>query len=176
MRAANALMRSVRTAYHLGPPGEAFVHQLKRPFVYGAADCGHRCDADADDGGDRLLGYAVENFHLPLFVAGLWSRLRFPVAGTVGFLPSSFSTHCPRTGASPGGTCGRGRFFPWRRGWRCPFCYSVYVDNFAHYSILYGSIGTAIVLLIWLYMSSVVLIMGAEFNGTLISLRKERTA
>ena len=56
------------------------------------------------------------------------------------------------------------------------FCYSVYVDNFAHYSILYGSIGTAIVLLIWLYMSSVVLIMGAEFNGTLISLRKDRTA
>ena len=50
------------------------------------------------------------------------------------------------------------------------------MDNFAHYSILYGSIGTAIVLLIWLYMSSVVLIMGAELNGTLISLRKDRIA
>ena len=33
-----------------------------------------------------------------------------------------------------------------------------------------------IVLLIWLYMSSVVLIMGAELNGTLISLRKDRIA
>ena len=51
--------------------------------------------------------------------------------------------------------------------------YSLYVDNFADYSLLYGSIGTVIVLMIWLYLSAVTLIMGAELNGTLISLRKD---
>ena len=30
-----------------------------------------------------------------------------------------------------------------------------------------------IVLMIWLYMSAMTLIMGAELNGTLISLRKD---
>ena len=42
---------------------------------------------------------------------------------------------------------------------------------------LYGKLWvkcTAIALLIWLYMTAVTLIMGAEFNATLISLRKDR--
>ena len=47
------------------------------------------------------------------------------------------------------------------------------MDNIANYSLLYGSIGTVIALMIWLYMSSVVLIMGAELNGTIMSLRKD---
>ena len=47
------------------------------------------------------------------------------------------------------------------------------MDNIAHYSLLYGSIGAVIVLLIWLYMSATVLIMGAELNGTIMSLRKD---
>ena len=37
-----------------------------------------------------------------------------------------------------------------------------------------STIGTAIALLIWLYMTAVTLIMGAELNATLISLRKDR--
>ena len=41
-------------------------------------------------------------------------------------------------------------------------------------AVLAGSIGTIIVVLIWLYMSAIVLIMGAELNGTLMSLRKEK--
>lgn len=54
--------------------------------------------------------------------------------------------------------------------------YAWYVENIAHYSLLYGSIGTIIVLLIWLNMSAMTLIMGAELNGTLISLRKDQQA
>ena len=49
------------------------------------------------------------------------------------------------------------------------------MEHIAHYSLLYGSIGTVIVLLIWLNMTAMVLIMGAEVNGMLIGLRKERT-
>lgn len=43
--------------------------------------------------------------------------------------------------------------------------FSYYVDNFARYSIIYGAVGTFIVLLIFLYFTAFIMIMGAEFNG-----------
>ena len=48
------------------------------------------------------------------------------------------------------------------------------MENFASYSLIYGSIGTAVVLLMWLYLTAMVLILGAELNGILISLRREK--
>lgn len=45
--------------------------------------------------------------------------------------------------------------------------FSVHVENFGKYSIIYGALGTVIVLLIWLYMTSFLLILGAEFNAAL---------
>ena len=38
--------------------------------------------------------------------------------------------------------------------------FSYYVENLANYSMLYGSIATIVVVLLWLYMSGTVLIMG----------------
>ncbi len=45
------------------------------------------------------------------------------------------------------------------------FGFSYYVNNFGNYSVTYGSIGAIIVLLIWLYLSSVVIILGGEINA-----------
>ena len=56
------------------------------------------------------------------------------------------------------------------------WAYAFYVNNIAHYSALYGSIGAVIVLLVWLNLSAIVLIMGAEMNGTLMGLRKDTVA
>lgn len=50
--------------------------------------------------------------------------------------------------------------------------FSFYVNNFANYSKTYGSLGGIIVLLIWLYISSIIIITGGEINGTLKSLKK----
>lgn len=55
-----------------------------------------------------------------------------------------------------------------------PFSY--YVENIARYSVIYGTLGAVIVLLLWLYLASVMLIMGAEFNSVLMVLRKQHTA
>lgn len=121
MRATNALMRSVRTAYHLGPPRRAVAHQLKSLLYTVLLIVAIAVTLALMTVGNRFLGYAVENFRLPPFVAGMWARLRFPVAGTVGFFALFSSMRWPRMSASPGATCGRGRSFPWRRGWRCLF-------------------------------------------------------
>lgn len=45
--------------------------------------------------------------------------------------------------------------------------FSYYVNNFANYSKTYGSLGGMIVLLIWLYISSIIIVMGGEINATL---------
>ncbi|NLJ41360.1 MAG: YihY/virulence factor BrkB family protein [Clostridiales bacterium] len=46
--------------------------------------------------------------------------------------------------------------------------FSYYVDNFANYSAFYGSIGGVAILLIWLYFSAVVILLGGELNAALI--------
>lgn len=55
-------------------------------------------------------------------------------------------------------------------------CFSYYVDNMARYSLLYGSIGAVIVLMLWLDLSAVTLILGAEFNYVLTHELKEEKA
>jgi membrane protein len=45
--------------------------------------------------------------------------------------------------------------------------YGLYVTRFADYSIVYGSLGAAIATLVWLYMISLSVLIGAEFNAQL---------
>lgn len=45
--------------------------------------------------------------------------------------------------------------------------FQFYINNFGNYSQTYGSIGGIIVLLIWLYISSNIIILGGEINATL---------
>lgn len=45
--------------------------------------------------------------------------------------------------------------------------FSFYVENFAGYSVIYGTLGAVMALLMWLYLSAIILIMGAELNAIL---------
>jgi membrane protein len=45
--------------------------------------------------------------------------------------------------------------------------FSVYVSNFANYGSTYGSLGSMIILLLFFYVSSAVLLLGAEINAEL---------
>ncbi|HZK33361.1 MAG TPA: YihY/virulence factor BrkB family protein [Tissierellaceae bacterium] len=50
--------------------------------------------------------------------------------------------------------------------------FSFYVNNFANYGKTYGSLGGIIVLLVWLYISSIIIITGGEINATLKTIEK----
>ncbi|QTM98327.1 YihY family inner membrane protein [Sediminibacillus dalangtanensis] len=51
-------------------------------------------------------------------------------------------------------------------GWQLvSLAFSYYVDNMGSYSAVYGSLGTVIVLMIWFYLSGMVIIAGGEINA-----------
>lgn len=45
--------------------------------------------------------------------------------------------------------------------------FSYYVNNFGRYAVTYGSLVGIILLLIWLYISSIIIILGGEINATI---------
>lgn len=49
--------------------------------------------------------------------------------------------------------------------------FAFYVNNWGNYTKVYGSIGGIIILLIWLYISSIIILLGGEINATLSYLR-----
>ncbi len=49
--------------------------------------------------------------------------------------------------------------------------FSFYVDNLGNYSVLYGSLGAIIVLMLWLYLTSIVILLGALVNHILMVMR-----
>ena len=84
MRATNSLMRSVRIAYHLGPPRAALTHLIKTLLYTVLLMVAIALTLVLMTVSDRLLAYGVEYLRLPLFVAELWARLRFPTIAVVG--------------------------------------------------------------------------------------------
>lgn len=51
-------------------------------------------------------------------------------------------------------------------GWMAAsFGFSFYVNNFGNYTLMYGSLGVIIVLMIWFYLTGAILIIGGEING-----------
>jgi len=46
------------------------------------------------------------------------------------------------------------------------WAFSYYINNFGSYNKVYGSIGTLIVVMIWLYLNSLILLIGFELNAS----------
>ena len=174
MRATNTLMRAVRTAYRLGPPKAPIRHTLKSLLYTVMLIVTIVLTLVLVSVGEAALDYAIDHFGLPVYMAALWQRLRFPVMGLVMYFALYFlyalpqDTHLRARDLYPGVLAAL-------LGWMVTaYLFSWYVENFASYSLFYGSIGAVIVLLIWLNFTAAILILGAELNGTLIALRKDK--
>ena len=121
--------------------------------------------------GRRLLEF-VGRFVVisPLFIT-LWSSLRFVVLALLMVIMLAIlymlaqETRCPLSYVLPGIL---GSLCAWML---LSGAFSYYVEHRAHYAELYGSIATIVVVLLWLYMSAMVLLCGAEFNAILLQHR-----
>ena len=108
------------------------------------------------------LGHLVEPY-----IILLWTILRWIIASLTGVAVMALIYHhaVPRTqrwhSVLPGAALATGLWFPATVG------FGYYVRHFAQYSLFYGSLAAAIVLLVWLYIISVIILIGAEFNAVL---------
>lgn len=49
--------------------------------------------------------------------------------------------------------------------------FNFYVDNFSKYNALYGSIGTLLIVLVWIYVNAISLLVGFELNASIMNAR-----
>ena len=48
----------------------------------------------------------------------------------------------------------------------------IYLNNFANYQNIYGSLASVIILLVWIYYLALILVLGAEFSSEYIRMRR----
>ena len=51
--------------------------------------------------------------------------------------------------------------------------FSAYIENFASYNKLYGSIGALLIILLYIWLNSNILLLGFELNASIVKLRKK---
>jgi membrane protein len=52
--------------------------------------------------------------------------------------------------------------------------FGYYIDQFGQYNKLYGSIGTLIVILLWMYFNAIVMLIGFELNASIFSAKEHK--
>jgi membrane protein len=105
------------------------------------------------------------NHDLDIYILAMWTVVRWliAVATTITVIALIYHHGLPRTQpwhrVLPGSVLATGLWFASTTvfGW--------YLRHYSDYGVIYGSVGTAIALLVWLYMVSLVILIGAEFNA-----------
>jgi membrane protein len=125
----------------------------------------------------RILFYIAHEFSP--YILLMWTSLRWLIATLTGIAVIAVIYHnaVPRTqpwhSVIPGATLATALWFS------VTVLFRWYLGHYADYSIIYGSLGAAIALLVWMYLISLVVLLGAEFNAILFPramLGKELTA
>lgn len=52
--------------------------------------------------------------------------------------------------------------------------FSLYISNFNNFTATYGSLGGVIILMLWFYLSGLILVIGGEINATLLNVKRLR--
>lgn len=97
----------------------------------------------------------------------LWRLVRWALAlltssavlGTVYHFGTNSREHW--RGVLPGAIAATLLWFP------CTLAFGLYVTRMADYTVIYGSLGTAIATLVWLYLTAFSVLLGAQWNGVL---------
>jgi membrane protein len=114
---------------------------------------------------NTILFYSAHEFSAYILI--LWGVIRWIIATltSIAVIALIYHNAVPRTqpwhSVLPGATLSTVLWFASTAlfGW--------YLQNYADYSIIYGSLGAAIALLVWMYIISLVILVGAEFNAML---------
>jgi len=125
----------------------------------------------------RILFYIAHEFSW--YIALMWTVIRWIIAilTSIAVIALIYHNAVPRTqpwhSVIPGAALATGMWFS------VTMLFGWYLQHYADYSIIYGSLGVAIALLVWMYFISLVVLVGAEFNAMIFPrtmLGKELTA
>jgi membrane protein len=122
--------------------------------------------------GAQVQNWLVYEFGFPELIAIGWAAVRWLVAVSAGTLVLMImyylSPHCEErfSAVFPGALLAT---FAWL-GTTAAFGW--YVQNVAQYSGIYGSLGTGVALMIWMYLGAVIVLLGAQFNAAYERLRR----
>ena len=170
-RAVNALFFSVRKAYGAGLPSRFLRSQLRALLYTVLLIATIFLSVAILSVGRRALEFVSNYVYVSDLAISLWTRLRFVLLGVILFFmiallyALSLDERQIRHGILPGVLVSLAAWIA------LSMFFSLYVEHMGRYSIIYGSIGTIIVLLLWLYLSATMLILGAEFNSVLLRTR-----
>ncbi|MBE6649279.1 MAG: YihY/virulence factor BrkB family protein [Ruminococcaceae bacterium] len=171
MRAVRGLMADVRRAYELEEPKKPIAYAVKQ-FLYTVVFLVVIVlTLFLSVLGENVLGYInnnlPQNWHISEYLLEIWQYLRFVIVAflmlfSIGSLYSfALDKRPPVKKILPG-------IFGALLSWMVVSVgFSFYAENFANYSIIYGTLGAVMVLLVWLYMTALVLILGAELNAAI---------
>ncbi|MDZ5254624.1 YihY/virulence factor BrkB family protein [Clostridium sp. LIBA-8841] len=117
--------------------------------------------------GDVIGDFLIRELEHPEFIYSLWNILRYIVVILIMILFFMFlynATPCVRLGwleVIPGAAATT-------IGWIVvSYIFAYYVNNFSNYSRLYGSLGAVFMFMTWLFITSMILILGGEINAVL---------
>ena len=112
-----------------------------------------------------VLFYTAREFSP--YILLMWTVIRWIIATltSIAVIALIYHNAVPRTQpwhtVLPGATLATGLWFS------TTLLFGAYLRHYADYSIIYGSLGAGIALLVWMYMVSLVVLVGAEFNAML---------
>ena len=125
----------------------------------------------------RLLPFVDPDFSL--YVLLLWGAIRWLIATLTSIAVIALIYHhaVPRT--QPWHSVMPGAMLATVLWFSTTICFRAYLQHFGDFATIYGSLGVAMALLVWMYLISLVVLVGAEFNALLFPramLGKELTA
>lgn len=115
--------------------------------------------------GPEVMQWLAQQIGLERFFVVLWTWLRLPVSLLVLMLAVAIVYYAAPNVRHPFQFISPGSMLAVTVWIGASLGFSFYVQNFADYSAMYGSIGTIIVLLLYFYISAAVLLFGAEVNA-----------
>ena len=117
--------------------------------------------------GPRLVERIAELVGLDKVFVFLWGWLRFPVALTLMAVVVSLVYRFGPDARQRFRSVGVGAAIAVLLWTISSVCFSYYLANFANYGVTYGSLGAAVGLLLYLYISASVVLLGAEVNAAI---------
>ncbi|UQZ36106.1 ribonuclease [Paenibacillus sp. PK3_47] len=122
--------------------------------------------------GGWLKAQVFQLFDLPYGFQKLWDLLQYAVPLLVLFLVFTLLYWIAPSRRLALREVIPGAFFS-TIGWiATSVLFSIYVNQFSDFTKTYGSLGGVMILLIWLYISSMILLAGGEINAILLDRRR----